>query len=308
MTDVNAVKLFWGTTALSVYENTRVQVYDENGAIVSGASAEVRVAQAFGVIYDAFAPALETVEFDDRLGRDRTGTFIDPLLSTTPISGESTRTDDEALAFLFDSLGLSAPEEQTVFHVMGEIRGATSTFDVAARWASHQHNHPDHVGFFGGNGNTQTVDQWQSMVDQALTERGRDTGLSSGAAEEAREDVTLRRVFDGGIDVLAIASLFSGSAFARGITALIEGSGVELTEAEVENLLVWNPVEGEAAAGRTFAAWSTSEATGASSVLPGILAATNPGQWAVFGAATARQPQAFRKARMTLLPQAKPAV
>ena len=79
-------KVFWAQRALSVYDATRVQVYDESGNVTSGQSAIVRLAQNYYQQYNHFESATDTFDFHNRIGRPRTGTRIDPLLNTDPLS------------------------------------------------------------------------------------------------------------------------------------------------------------------------------------------------------------------------------
>ncbi|MES2886859.1 MAG: hypothetical protein V4739_02505 [Pseudomonadota bacterium] len=246
--DPTQLKMFWAQRALSVYDATRTQIYDDAGNVVSGQSAEIRLAQNYCQQYQHFAGATDTFDFHNRIRQKRTGTLIDPLLDNSPVAAAPQVSDAQALAFVHATMGLEA-KDHSLFGFLHALGGVTDTAQLAGHWAQNENNHPDHttvfLGFGGSHGNKAHARAAVSAAQDALAARGRFDAEARGAdgsglnvaLTEVETDITEKRYMDGFLATLFVVSLGADSAALFGAESLLTLAGVEATGEEAASLL-----------------------------------------------------------------------
>ncbi|WP_296428467.1 hypothetical protein [Yoonia sp.] len=221
VTNVPQIKAFYAQRAMAIYDNNTVVRYNSDGDVISGQSSLVRLAQNFHQQYTHFesAGALTPVEpFTNRFGvfGHHEGTAVESLLSTDPIAGAPTVSDAEALAFMFEKMGV-APYDQTLSGFIGGIKGITDRAQLAGHWAQEYQRHPDHQTAFsvfgGSHGNKQQAEDATANAELALVDRGRNGAAGfTVLTDKVKEEINDARFIDGFFTGLTLLSLGSDAA------------------------------------------------------------------------------------------------
>jgi flagellar motility protein MotE (MotC chaperone) len=233
--DPSLVRLFWAEKAIAVYDQHNVPVMDENGNVVSGGGAMERVAQAYNIYYEHYLPATDSYTYGPF---GRTGTSYDALMADAPTATTSTKTDGEAISFMFSTLGGSPTGNNDIFGAFASVKGITDIVHVAAHWAQGRPAHPDHTTFeWFADGNKERGEDAASDAEAALVARRRSTGNVDHALTDTEEEIRNHRILSGLTLAITLVSLGTDAALITAVRATFAEGAVEFTSEEAVSLL-----------------------------------------------------------------------
>ena len=274
VTDPVQVRMYWINHALGFYDATRKPTYDpETGALTSGASAAVRLSQAFHAIYTHLedAGALKQEKFGYTFFTyfyHRHGTRIAAFRDMAPITNAPSISDQEALSFMFEKLGVE-PGSNPLFSALGASKGALEITAVLEYWANGEQDHKD----YRDGDARDTIRDVRDSVIVRLEERSRYPGSDASLVDKLSHDGVHREIK--GIEnelkkmgiivgALAVGAL-TGFAAGAVVGGLLETAGAAAGALELGELGATATAAGEAGAEGVEATYAYTLAVGAAS-------------------------------------------